>query len=192
MLERNFCTLRAGAVLLALALAVPVAASAEIFAWRTDDGGFAYADHRDKIPARYASKAVPVRGQRFRDYDRLTVQDSRSSDAVNERLRQRLEYLRAFNHPAPEQGASARAAGGQTTLTVATGSPHAPTLDIASGTDGEPIVVETVLGKGHGQLLTRSATLVTQGDRTLAVLKGRRNQHNLSDDIVDLDEAAGH
>jgi len=41
-----------------LVLAAPVAALADIIAYRTDDGVFAYTDDREKVPARYAADAV--------------------------------------------------------------------------------------------------------------------------------------
>lgn len=188
MFSWNFAGVRGGAApILALALLAPAAASAEMFAWRTDDGVFAYADERDKIPARYADRAVRVSSQRFGDYERLTVEDSQTSRAVNERLRERLAYLRAFNNDEAAGTATPQAAAG-TTITVATGSPQAPTLDITSGAGEGPVVVETVLGKANGDMVTRSSTIVTRDGQTLAVLKGRRTTHNLSDDIVDLDE----
>ena len=179
-------TARRGAWLLALALLIPAGAGAEFYAWRTDDGVFAYADAREKIPARYAERAVRVSGKRLVDYDRLTLQDSAAQQAVGERLRHRLAYLRALNH------GDHVAAEGRTqsapTVTVATGSPQAPTLDVPASEGDGPVVVETVLGKAKGDLVTRSTTVISQGDRTLAVIKGRRNTHNLSTDILDLDE----
>lgn len=187
MFRWNSIAAPGGAFALAAALIAPAPASAEMYAWRTEDGVFAYADDRDKIPARYATQAVRVGSGRFGSYERLTVEDSASTSAVNERLRSRLEYLRDFNR-APATPAAAPVASRASTISIATGSPQAPTLDIAADDAAGPVVVETVLGKESTGLLTRSTTVVTQGDRTLAVLKGRRNQHNLSTDILDLDE----
>ena len=188
MFSWNVAMVGSGAVsILALALLAPTASSAEMFAWRTDDGVFAYADDREKIPARYSDRAVRVGSQRFGDYERLTVEDSQTSRAVHERLRERLAYLRAFNGDESAAAGTPRGGAG-TTITVATGSPQAPTLDITSGEGDGPVVVETVLGKSRGDMVTRSSTIVTRDGHTLAVLKGRRTTHNLSTDIVDLDE----
>ena len=188
MFSCNFAAIRGSALVLALALAAPAVSNAEIFAWRTDDGVFAYADDHKKVPARYAPQAVRVNAGRFGDYHRLTVQDSVTSRAVQERLRERLSYLRAFNHHAAAEAQAQSAPGAGPTVTVATGSPQAPTVDVPASHGDGPLVVETVLGKDKGDMVTRPATIVTQGGRTLAVLKGRRTTHNLSDDIVALDE----
>ena len=177
---------RAGALVVAGALAAPVAAGADIFAWRTEDGVFAYTDDRDNIPARYAGEAVAVRDRHLGSYRRLTVEDSEATRAVASRLERRLDYLRQVNAPRAAHAAEATAtAPGRTVVSVATGSPQVPTLDIVADEDAAPIVVEPILTKESGKSRTRRATVVKQGDRTLAVVKGRSHHHNVNEDIHD-------
>ncbi len=180
---------RKGALLLAVLMATPVAASADIFAWRTEDGVYSYTDDRESIPARYAKDAVAVRDSRLQAYPRLTVEDTAATREVSTRLERRLEYLRQLNTqtaPARKSTRSATASG-RTTLSVATGNAQAPTLDIETDESQGPIVVEPILTKESGKVRTRRATIVKQGDRTLAVVKGRSHVVNVNDDIYDED-----
>jgi Domain of unknown function (DUF4124) len=178
-----------GVVLTGAALALPSLVHAEIYAWRTDDGVYAYTDDPERIPARYADQAVAVRDTHLGSYARLTRQDSAAAAAVSARLQQRLEYLRKLNASAPGASAAANAsAPGRTTVTVATGSPQAPTLDISTDANAEPIVVEPVVARKKGDLRTRHTTVVRQGDHTLAVLKGGPTETNPSTGIYDEDE----
>src|SRR5262245_52989573 len=115
----------------ALVLGGPVQALADIIAYRTEDGVFAYTDDRDKVPARYAADAVTVRDSRLPSYPRLTVEDTGAARAVSQRLEKRLDYLRQVNATsAAERDAAANAASQHSTVTVATGSAHVPTFDI--------------------------------------------------------------
>jgi hypothetical protein len=168
-------------------MAAPVAASADIFAWRTEDGVFSYTDDRESIPARYVEEAVSVPDSRLRAYPRLTVEDSEATRAVATRLERRLEYLRQLNTarvPARSTEAATRGA----VISVATGNAQAPILDIATDDASGPIVVEPFLTKESGQVRTRRTTIVKQGDRTLAVLKGASHHVNVNDDILDEDD----
>src|SRR5262245_36844809 len=94
MLKQSLTLVGASALLTSL-LAAPIAA--DIIAYRTEDGVFAYTDDHDKVPARYAHDAVTVRDTNLHAYPRLTVEDSRSTSAVNARLEKRLDYLRQVN-----------------------------------------------------------------------------------------------
>ena len=64
MLKRNLVLAGASALVSSL-LAAPIAA--DIIAYRTEDGVFAYTDDRDKVPARYAADAVTVRDSALHD-----------------------------------------------------------------------------------------------------------------------------
>ena len=57
MLKQSL-TLAGASALLSSLLAAPIAA--DIIAYRTEDGVFAYTDDHDKVPARYAHDAVTV------------------------------------------------------------------------------------------------------------------------------------
>src|SRR5262245_18600344 len=91
MLKRYLVRAGAGA-LPSSRLAAPIAA--DVIAYRTDDGVYAYTDDRDKVPARYAADAITVRDSALYNYPRLTREDTRAARAVNARLEKRLDYLR--------------------------------------------------------------------------------------------------
>src|SRR5262245_63486493 len=96
----------------ALVLTGPVAAFADIIAYRTEDGVFAYTDDREKVPARYLGDAVTVPDARLHSYPRLTIEDTGAARAVSARLEKRLDYLRQVNAAtAAERAIAANAAG---------------------------------------------------------------------------------
>lgn len=180
-----------GAVLgLALALGLAAPAAADVYAWKTDDGVFAYTDDPKNIPARYAEEAVTVRDTRLDAYPRLTREDSQATRAVASRMEKRLEYLRRVNAlDAQPRASRVRGAGeGRAVVTVATGSDQAPTMDIAVDEGSGPVVVEPILTKRNGKVRTRRSTIVKQGDRTLALIKGRRHHIDPNEDIYEEDE----
>ncbi len=176
------------ALALAAALFAPAAVQADVFGWRTEDGVFAYTDDRDKIPARYADEAVVVRDTGLRSYPRLTREDSETTRVVAERLQKRLDYLRQVNAPTVVEApaaAAAPAAAGRTTVTVATGDPRVPTLDVHTDDSAGPVIVEPLLTRYSDQARTRRTTVVKQGDRTLALVKGRSHHYDVNEDIHD-------
>jgi hypothetical protein len=188
MLKRNLGLVRAGALVSSLALAAPIAAAADIFAYRTEDGVFAYTDDMKKVPARYAADAVAVRDTQLAAYPRLTVEDTSATREVTSRMEKRLDYLRQMNAAsAGQREVAAAAAAGRTVVSVATGNAQAPTIDIAADAGTGPIVVEPLLTKQTNDARTRRATVVKQGDRTLAVLKGPRHNYDVNEDIHDED-----
>ena len=188
MLKRNLGLTRTGVLVSSLALAAPIAAAADIFAYRTEDGVFAYTDDREKVPARYAADAVAVRDSRLDAYPRLTVEDTTAARAVTSQLEKRLDYLRQMNAASAAEREVAETAANRTVVSVATGNAQAPTLDIATDVDTAPIVVEPLLMKATNDARTRRGTVVKQGDRTIAVLKGPRHNFDVNEDIHDEDE----
>jgi len=192
MQKWNLDLARAGALVSSLALAAPIAAAADIFAYRTEDGVFAYTDDRDNVPARYAADAVAVRDARLHAYPRLTIEDTSTARAVTSRMEKRLDYLRQMNAASAGErevaAAAASATARPTIVSVATGNAQAPTIDIATDAGTGPIVVEPLLTKQTNDARTRRATVVKQGDRTLAVLKGPRHNFDVNEDIHDEDE----
>src|SRR5262245_54827581 len=84
-----------------LALVVAQTAAAEMYAWRTDDGGYAYTDDKDQIPERYRAQAKRVSSTSLKSYERYTPQDPQASAQYAERLERRLAALRAANAAAP-------------------------------------------------------------------------------------------
>lgn len=183
---------RAALAALVAGLALPAALSAEVFAWRTDDGVYAYTDDPKRIPARYADQVVEVSDPSLEGYARYTQEDSAASRVVAERLQRRLDYLRQVNGAPAVDGHSAPQAAGERSISVATGNRQAPRLNIPVGAESEgPIVVEPVHSKRRGDATSRRTTVVKQGDRTLAVLKGRSRHIDVNHDIHDEDELLG-
>jgi hypothetical protein len=184
MLDRNRILSRALAA--SLALAAPGAALADIIAYRTEDGVFAYTDDREKVPARYADEAVTVPDSRLRSYPRLTVEDTGAARAVSQRLERRLDYLRQVNAAtSAERDVAVAAASQRRAVTVATGSAHVPTLDVPVDEGTGPIIVEPILTKEAFRPRTRRATVIKQGDQTLAIVKGRSHHIDINSDIHD-------
>jgi hypothetical protein len=174
----------------ALVLAGPVRALADVIAYRTEDGVFAYTDDRDKVPARYAADAVTVHDSKLRTYPRLTVEDTTSARAVSDRLEKRLDYLRQVNAATAgeREAAAAHAASQRTTVTVASGNANVPTFDVPTDRSKGPIIVEPILTKEAFRPRTRTATIVKQGDETLAIVKGRSHHIDINSDIHDEDQ----
>jgi hypothetical protein len=157
-----------------LALVVAQTAAAEMYAWRTDDGGYAYTDDKDQIPQRYRAQAKLVSSSSLKSYERYTPQDSQASAQYAERLERRLAALRAANAAAPHAPVAhaAPAAPHSGSLLISTGNENASAIEVPMASDGAPVVVEPVLSKAVGDARTRNSTLVKQGDRTIAVILG--------------------
>jgi len=172
----------------AAALVVAGPATAEtVYSWRTEDGGYAFTDDEKSIPPRYR-EAVKVRKTgELAGYANLTPSDPDATLRYAERLSQRLDRLRAFN-AAARQDAPGAAEEAPRSISLRTGGENSPSLDLTPGEGEEPIIVERVSGLPSGDAVTRDNLVVRQGDRTLAIVKSRRHQWNLSDDIYDEDE----
>jgi hypothetical protein len=168
-------------------LSVAGAANAEIYAWRTEDGVYAYTDDPDLVPSRYAAEAKVIDSTGLDDYERYTRTDPAASNRYADRLGKRLQYLRAANE-APAAEVTTVLPTGVRSVSIATGNAQAPTVDIDASGGGAPIVVEQLHTLDPGAAITRPTTLVKQGGRTIAVLKGRQRETSLDDDIVDARE----
>jgi len=160
------------------------AATGDVYAWRTEDGGYAYTDNLDQVPERYADQAKPVAENGLEGYERFTRTDPAASDRYADRLERRLRYLRAVNS-APVSAPAPNRSRGVNSVSVATGNPQAPFVDIDAESGGAPVVVEPVRTLDPGSAVTRQTTVVRQGGRTIAVLKGQPNEIRLDEDIID-------
>lgn len=157
-----------GAVLL---LATP-ALGGTVYSWRTEEGGVAFTDDEDNVPPRYADRVETRASGTLAGYARYTGEDPGAIARYEERLAARLAHLRALN-AARERGAlPARAAEVRQTVSLRTGGEYAPSLELDAAGEG-PVVMEWVRMKPEGQIATRHNLVVRQGDRTLAVVKGR-------------------
>jgi hypothetical protein len=183
----------AAAFMLGLAFANPAAADGLLY-WTTEDGVHSYTDDPKAVPKRYKRQVQSIRSQSLSTYERFTPTDSGASDSYAQQLADRLAHLRQVNAVAPGysapayRGGHARGPGGYPTMiSVATGSGNnAPRVQFpAEGAPGEPLVLEPVITKRAGDTRTRRATIVSQGGRTVAVLKGPRHNrgpHDIEDE----------
>jgi Domain of unknown function (DUF4124) len=167
-----------------LGLIAASAAQADIYAWRTEDGGYAYTDNRDQVPARYADQAHVRSDTDLREYERYTATDTAASERYAARLEARLRHLRTITGSQANAAAPVRRSDVRS-IAIATGNPQAPTVNIEPEGNAAPIVIEPVRTLGRGNAITRSSTLVKQGGRTIAVLKGQSHEISLDDDVYD-------
>jgi hypothetical protein len=168
-----------------------LAAAEEIYTWRTQDGGYAFTDDEKAIPPRYRDhvEVRPMEG--LEGYRRFTPKDDQATRRYEEHLAARLEYLRAFNRQAtaPASGAPADSAvpapeSSDEQITVRTGRRDSPGIDIRTSSDGEPIVVETILMRPKGKSVSQNVQVTRRGDKPIAVVKPRAREWNVTD-IVD-------
>ena len=168
---------------------------ADIIAYRTEDGVFAYTDDHKKVPARYASDAVTVHDSALQTYPRLTVEDTATARAVTSRLEKRLDYLRQVNAAsAAERTVAETTAASHTTISIPTSRAAgvaSPTIDVTTSEGEGPIVVEPILTKSTNDARTRRTTVVKQGDKVLAIMKGPKHDLDVSSDIHDEDDLEG-
>lgn len=168
-----------------LALGIAQTAAAEVYAWRTEDGGYAYTDDRDQIPARYRAQAKVLKGTSLASYERYTPQDPKAASQYAERLERRLESLRAANAAAPHAAPSASQRGDDAssagTLLVGTGGQNALSVPMQTGANGEPVVIEELTTKRTGDPRTRRTTVVRQGDKVVTVILGEPRVHDVND-----------
>jgi hypothetical protein len=171
---------------LALGVGLSGTATAEIWAWRTEDGGYAFTDDAKAIPPRYRDQAEVRPGGSLRGYQRFTPRDDGASRDYAARLAERLEHLRELNAaPASEPEPPAEAAREGVTLRTGRGSG----VDITSEAGDEPVVVETVFMRRDGSAVVQPVRVTRRGDRILAIEKPRNRQWNINDfhDEADLE-----
>lgn len=184
MLKRSL-VLAGAAALVSSLLGAPIAA--DIIAYRTEDGVFAYTDDRAKVPARYTAEAVTVRDPKLESYPRLTIEDTASAREVSARLERRLGYLRQANAATVAEREVAASASAQQGAVVS-GSAASPTLEVSADPAKGPIVVEPLRTQQDGRPATRTSTVVKQGDKVLAIVKSRSHHIDVNSDIHDDDE----
>jgi len=160
---------------LALAVAAP-ATGGELYAWRTDDGGYAFADDLRRVPERYRDRAEVRQTRSLRDHERFTPTDDAQMEAYAAGLERRLEQLRGMNAQMEqrlEAERQARAAHGGR-VTVRFDSDGEPVVDVPPGGGagvGEPVVIEDILARDEDGNRTRTNTVVRRGDEIIAVIR---------------------
>jgi hypothetical protein len=172
--------------LLVLGVGPSGTAAAEIYAWRTDDGGYAFTDDAKAIPPRYRDRADVRPGGSLRDYARFTPRDDAASRDYAQRLAERLAALRERNAVrATDHEPQAEAARERVTLRTGRGSG----VDITSEGSDEPVVIETVFMRRDGSAVVQPVRVTRRGDRIIAIEMPRNRQWNINDfhDEADLE-----
>ena len=138
----------------------------DIYTWETADGNVAFTDNPKNIPARYRDQVQVRKSGGIGDYARFTAENSADTEQYSDQLAKRLEYLRESN-----SGRDAALAAGKTigvaSITVSGVDMRFPAAD----TDA-PIIIEKLRVQSYGQITTRHDTLVSQGGRPLAIVRG--------------------
>jgi hypothetical protein len=190
---RTRSLLLAGAAALVTAVAVPAAAD-PVYSWRTEDGGYAFTDDPKSIPPRYRDQVKVRESVRLDDYKRFTPSDDKAAERYSEQLGRRLEHLRRVNaQPATPALAPTYAAAppqGGPGMSMRSGDGFTPSVELAPGATAsdEPVVVETLFTRPRGKAVTRHTQVVRQGGKTIAIIKPRLREWNVSKDIHDEDE----
>ena len=168
-----------------LALAGPSGAES-YYSYRTDEGAYAFTDDFKAIPEAYRAQARRNTLRSLRGYERLTPSDARATSEYAQRLDQRLAYLREMNQQAQAQEAARTARGSAPAIALQTGGEGSPLLQITpvdADSGDEPIIVETLRAHPANRIVTRNNTVVRQGDKTLAIVRSRGREFNVSEDI---------
>ncbi len=170
------------AAALMLAVAGPAAAKV-VYRWKTDDGVYAFTDDAKRIPEKYraAAKASPLRP--LHGYKQFTPAQSSGTAAHVRRMEKAAQNLRTLNRRVYGQDTTVQPVYGvgADEAILRTGTDGLSTVEIQSGIDsGEPIVSTQRRYYVPGLIVTSTDTVVTQGDRIIAVVKPLPNQDNIS------------
>jgi hypothetical protein len=168
-------------------LAGGLASAEEIYTWRTQDGVYAFTDDKKAIPPRYRNHVKVRRSESLEGYRRFTPKDDRATHEYEERLAARLEHLRALNGRPAADSAAPVPAPPRERITLRTGRRDAPGIDIVTSSDGEPIVVETIMMRPKGKSVSQNVQVARRGSKPIAIVKPRAREWNVSD-IIDEEE----
>jgi len=141
----------------------------EIYSWTTVDGNVAFTDNPKNIPARYRDQVRVRKSAGIEDYARFTSEDSAQTAHYSDQLAKRIEYLRGLNSDRAVAPAVANGAG-VASITVSGVDLRLPAADANA-----PIIIEKLRVKSDGQIATRHDTLVSQGGRPLAIVRGNQS-----------------
>ena len=141
----------------------------EIYSWTTVDGGVAFTDNPKNIPARYRDQVRVRKSAGIEDYARFTSEDSAQAARYSDQLAKRIEYLRGLNSDRGAAPAVAESVG------VASIRVSGIDLRLPASDASAPIIVEKLRVQSDGQIATRHDTLVSQGGRPLAIVRGNQS-----------------
>jgi hypothetical protein len=141
----------------------------EIYSWKTENGEAAFADDPKKVPARYRDQVSLRDAKGLDDYERFTAGVGAPEASYPDQLAARLDHLRAMNMETraaqPNQGGNG---SGIVSVRVADMD-----IQLAGGPADVPVIIEEVRVIRDGQIATHHDTVVRQGNRTLAIVRGR-------------------
>ncbi len=153
--------------LVGIAIAAPALAG-NIYSWRTPTGDVAFTDDIKNVPTRYRDRVETRQTGSLADYARFSAQPAEEADNYASRLNARLEYLQGLNGPATQSDNSQPTTVGTASINIG------GVLTLNRDGDRGPVIVERVRVIGEGQIATRHDTVVRQGDRTLAIMRGNQ------------------
>jgi hypothetical protein len=184
--SRNFGAVRWVALLIAAFVAGASASAGTLYSWKTDDGTQAYTNDKKRIPAKYKGQVETSKFQAMNSYKRLTPGPKSDLAPYSERIVERLEVLRSAGEPALASSGGG-VSGGFVKVNINAGSDGRGSgaevqIPVGAGSDPdwEPVTIEhvRVMGtKGHSS--SRHVQVVRQGDKVLAVIKGRNTNTKL-------------
>ncbi len=140
----------------------------EIYSWTTVDGNVAFTDNPKNIPARYRDQMQVRKSEGIEDYVRFTSENSAETGHYSDQLAKRVEYLRQAN----SNRGTARAA--DKNVGVASITVSGVDLRLSAVDANAPIIVEKLRVKSADQIATRHDTLVSQGGKPLAIVRGNQ------------------
>lgn len=174
---------------LAATLVAPPVAAGSLYAWRSEDGVYAYTNDANAVPTRYRDVVKVSEAKGLAGFERLTVQDSSRSAKNSKRLQDRLLALREANRQAAAKhsGALTASQSGNAVVSLGSAGPGQPRVELSAADPAthEPLVIEALMTRRPGDLQTRRSTVIRQGERTLVVMKGERHHRSPTADVFD-------
>jgi hypothetical protein len=159
----------AAVVGLAFLFAGPAGAGT-LYSWQTEDGNVSFTDNPKNIPDRYRDQTRTRSAKRLGDYERFTSQDAEGTRRYADQLAQRVDHLRRLNAERYSAPIDVAAADNAPSIRV-----NGMDLRLPATTDEAPVIVESVRVRSYGQIASRHDTVVRQGGRTLAILRGHQS-----------------
>ena len=172
-----------------------------VYAWKTEDGTYAFTDDSKRIPAKHRSEAKLRSVGQLTRYERYTPVSAERGKPYVERLRERQAELRTVtataSYGAIAGAMSAQGTGIGYTIPVngggTSGGRSAASLRVpvdgrntAQASD-EPVVIESKRMEPANNMATRHWTFVKQGDRIITVIKGELRQRPLNPRLKEKD-----
>jgi hypothetical protein len=153
-----------------IALAGPAAAGS-IYSWQTQSGDVAFSDDIKNVPSRYREQVQERQRKPLDDYERFSSQESEVSESYADRLQARLVHLQGLNESLTSQSTESPGYVGTASLRI---GDTEQVLNVTGGAEDEPVIVERIRVIRSGQIASRHDTVVRQGSRTLAIMRGNQ------------------